>query len=180
MLSIRTETDTTEQGAIAFDARVRRELASTRAPPLVHAAELKFDGLAINLRYEDGLLVQAATRGDGSTGEDVTRNVRTHAPDPAAPPGRGAAGARGARRDLHAPGRLFERSTRPRRPQGQKVFVNPRNAAGQPAPARPGITARRPLSFSPTGLGRCRAGTMPDTHSGILDALAALACRCAR
>ena len=78
MLSIRTETDTTEQGAITFDTRVRRALGlDEAAPPLVYAAELKFDGLAINLRYEDGLLVQAATRGDGSTGEDVTRNVRT-------------------------------------------------------------------------------------------------------
>jgi len=78
MLSIRTETDTTPAGAEAFDARVRRELAlPADAPPLQYAAELKFDGLAINLRYEQGLLVQAATRGDGETGEDVTHNVRT-------------------------------------------------------------------------------------------------------
>ena len=70
MLSIRTETDTEASGAEAFDARVRRELAlSPDAPAVAYSAELKFDGLAINLRYEQGRLVQAATRGDGETGE---------------------------------------------------------------------------------------------------------------
>src|SRR5215208_2537641 len=70
MLSIRTETDTEASGAATFDARVRRELQLTDAdPPVEYAAELKFDGLAINLRYEAGVLVQAATRGDGETGE---------------------------------------------------------------------------------------------------------------
>ncbi|MDR2852567.1 MAG: NAD-dependent DNA ligase LigA, partial [Burkholderiaceae bacterium] len=78
MLSIRTETDITEEGARAFDARVRRELGlPPDAPPLDYCCELKFDGLAINLRYERGALVQAATRGDGETGEDVTQNIRT-------------------------------------------------------------------------------------------------------
>ena len=66
------------KGAIAFDARVRRELGlSETDAPVEYACELKFDGLAINLRYEHGVLVQAATRGDGETGEDVTQNVRT-------------------------------------------------------------------------------------------------------
>jgi DNA ligase (NAD+) len=69
MLSIRTETDISAAGAEAFDARVRRELAlPADAPPVEYAAELKFDGLAVNLRYERGVLVQAATRGDGETG----------------------------------------------------------------------------------------------------------------
>ena len=78
MLSIETETDTTSQGAIAFDERVRSALKRTESdPPVRYAAELKFDGLAINLRYEAGVLVQAATRGDGETGEDVTQNIRT-------------------------------------------------------------------------------------------------------
>src|SRR5471032_1910789 len=78
MLSIRTETDTTAAGAQAFDARVRRELKLTDAnPPVAYSAELKFDGLAINLRYEHGVLVQAATRGNGEEGEDVTSNIRT-------------------------------------------------------------------------------------------------------
>jgi DNA ligase (NAD+) len=78
MLSIETETDTSSQGAIAFDERVRAALKLAESdPPVRYAAELKFDGLAINLRYEAGVLVQAATRGDGETGEDVTQNIRT-------------------------------------------------------------------------------------------------------
>ena len=78
MLSIRTETDTGASGAIAFDARVRKELGLTEdAPQVSYVAELKFDGLAMSLRYEKGVLVQAATRGDGEQGEDVTHNIRT-------------------------------------------------------------------------------------------------------
>jgi DNA ligase (NAD+) len=76
MLSIRTETDTEASGAHAFDARVRRELGLQPDDAAVqYVAELKFDGLAINLRYENGSLVQAATRGDGEMGEDVTQNI---------------------------------------------------------------------------------------------------------
>jgi DNA ligase (NAD+) len=78
MLSIRTETDTESTGAQAFDARVRKELELTEADaPVEYVVELKFDGLAMNLRYEHGVLVRAATRGDGETGEDVTQNIRT-------------------------------------------------------------------------------------------------------
>ena len=78
MLSIRTETDIEASGARSFDARVRRELGLAEAdPPVEYVAELKFDGLAISLRYEHGVLVQAATRGDGEIGEDVTQNIRT-------------------------------------------------------------------------------------------------------
>jgi DNA ligase (NAD+) len=78
MLSIRTETDTEATGAQSFDTRVRKELGLSEAdPPVEYVAELKFDGLAMSLRYENGVLVQAATRGDGETGEDVTQNIRT-------------------------------------------------------------------------------------------------------
>ena len=78
MLSIHTETDSGPGGATAFDARIRRKLGLGEAdPPVEYAAELKFDGIAISLRYEDGLLARAATRGDGETGEDVTPNLRT-------------------------------------------------------------------------------------------------------
>src|SRR5688572_8321623 len=78
MLSIRTETDISDAGAIKFDAYVRRELGlDDTEPPVEYAAELKFDGLAISLRYENGILAQAATRGNGEVGENVTQNVRT-------------------------------------------------------------------------------------------------------
>jgi DNA ligase (NAD+) len=78
MLSIRTETDIEASGARNFDARVRRELGLKEGdPPVEYVAEPKFDGLAISLRYEHGVLVQAATRGDGEVGEDVTQNIRT-------------------------------------------------------------------------------------------------------
>jgi DNA ligase (NAD+) len=78
MLSIRTETDTEDTGAQAFDARIRKELSLGETdPPVAYVAEQKFDGLAMSLRYEHGVLVQAATRGDGETGEDVTQNIRT-------------------------------------------------------------------------------------------------------
>jgi DNA ligase (NAD+) len=78
MLSIRTETDISDQGAIAFDARVRRELGLGETdPPVEYNCELKFDGLAINLRYEQGRLVRASTRGDGTIGEVVTQNILT-------------------------------------------------------------------------------------------------------
>ncbi len=78
MLSIRTETDTEATGAEGFDTRVRKELGLVESePPVEYVAELKFDGLAMSLRYERGVLVQAATRGDGEVGEEVTQNIRT-------------------------------------------------------------------------------------------------------
>ena len=174
MLSIRTETDTTDQGAVAFDARVRRALGlDDTAPPVVYAAELKFDGLAISLRYEQGVLVLAATRGDGSTGEDVTRNVRTLRQIPlrlhgAPPPVLEVRGEIFMRRDD------FERLNVAQEAAGQKRFVNPRNAAaGSLRQLDPTITARRPLSFFAYGLGEVQGWAVPDTHSGVLDALAA-------
>ena len=78
MLSIRTETDTEASGAEAFDTRIRKELGLHDTDSAVdYVVELKFDGLAMSLRYEQGVLVQAATRGDGDMGEDVTHNIRT-------------------------------------------------------------------------------------------------------
>ena len=178
MLSIRTETDTEATGAEAFDARVRRELAlADDAPPIEYAAELKFDGLAINLRYEQGVLVQAATRGDGETGEDVTQNIRTIGQIPLRlkgepPPVLEVRGEVFMRRDD------FERLNERQREQGDKTFVNPRNAAaGAVRQLDPAIAAQRPLSFFAYGLGEVqgwhRSEGTPDSHSGLLDALAA-------
>jgi DNA ligase (NAD+) len=174
MLSITTETDTTEGGAIAFDARVRRELALTEAdPPVEYAAELKFDGLAMNLRYEAGVLVQAATRGDGETGEDVTQNVRTIGQIPlrlqgSAPPVLEVRGEVYMRRDD------FEKLNERQRERGEKTFVNPRNtAAGAIRQLDPALVRQRPLCFYAYGLGEVQGWELPATHAGLLDALAA-------
>jgi DNA ligase (NAD+) len=180
MLSIRTETDTEASGAVAFDARVRRELElPDDAPPVAYATELKFDGLAINLRYESGVLVQAATRGDGESGEDVTQNIRTIGQIPL------------RLRDIDAPvlevrGEVYmrrddfealnerQRERIARGDKGEKTFVNPRNAAaGAVRQLDPAIAAQRPLSFFAYGIGEVQGWTLPPTHAGLLDALAA-------
>ena len=161
MLSIRTETDTTAAGAIAFDARVRRELElDADAPPVVYAAEPKFDGLAMSLCYEHGVLVQAATRGDGEVGEDVTQNVRTMGQIPL----RLTAGASSqseqvpplleVRGEVYMRRDDFEALNARQREKGEKTFVNPRNAAaGAVRQLDPAIAAQRPLSFFAYGLG---------------------------
>jgi DNA ligase (NAD+) len=129
MLSIRTETDAGPTGAQAFDARIRRELKLAPGDaPIEYAAELKFDGLAVSLRYERGVLVRAATRGDGEVGEDVTPNVRTIRSIPLRladvdAPVLEVRGEVFMRRDE------FERLNERRRAAEEKVFVNPRNAA---------------------------------------------------
>jgi DNA ligase (NAD+) len=148
MLSIRTETDTEATGAQNFDARVRRELnLKDSDPPIEYVAELKFDGLAISLRYEQGVLVQAATRGDGEIGEDVTQNIRTIGQIPLrlpanVPPVLEVRGEVYLRRDD------FERLNERQSEKGEKTFVNPRNAAaGAVRQLDPAIAAQRPLSF---------------------------------
>lgn len=168
MLSIRTETD--DDGAMLFDARVRRELDLDAE--IEYACELKFDGLAINLRYEQGVLVQAATRGDGEVGEDVTQNVRTihviplHLADCPAE-------VLEVRGEVYMGRRDFERYNERQREKGLPTLVNPRNgAAGSIRQLDPQLAAKRPLSFFAYGLGEVRGWTLPKTHSAVLDALA--------
>ena len=175
MLSIRTETDAGENGARAFDARIRRELGLGAAdPPVEYSAELKFDGLAINLRYERGVLVRAATRGDGEVGEDVTPNARTIRSIPLRLQG-SAAAALEVRGEVFLRRADFDRINERQREQGDKVFVNPRNAAaGFLRQLDTHATATRPLSFYAYGLGEVVGWAVPQTHSGVLDALAAL------
>ncbi|WP_035054326.1 NAD-dependent DNA ligase LigA [Andreprevotia chitinilytica] len=176
MLSIRTETDTTADGALAFDASVRRELGLAESdPPVNYAAELKFDGLAINLRYENGVLVQAATRGDGATGEDVTQNIRTIRQIPLRLDSVGAVpGILEVRGEVYMRRDDFEKLNARQRERGDKTFVNPRNtAAGAVRQLDPAMAAERPLSFFAYGLGEVVGwDDMPLTHSGLLDALA--------
>ena len=174
MLSITTETDTTDGGAIAFDARVRRELGLTESdPPVDYNTELKFDGLAMNLRYEDGVLVLAATRGDGETGEDVTHNVRTIGQIPLrlrgdAPPVLEVRGEVYMRREA------FEKLNERQRAKGEKTFVNPRNTAAGAIRQHDSRVARdKPMSFYAYGLGEVQGWDLPETQAGLLDALAA-------
>ncbi|HYK12998.1 MAG TPA: NAD-dependent DNA ligase LigA [Burkholderiales bacterium] len=172
MLSIRTETDISDAGAIKFDAYVRRELGlDEQAPPVEYVAELKFDGLAINLRYEDGHLVQAATRGNGEVGEDVTQNVRTirHVPLKL----RGAAPTViEIRGEIYMRRSDFDRMNERQQAAGGKTFVNPRNAAaGAIRQLDSVMTAQRPLSFFAYGLGEFAGWPAPERHSEVLDAL---------
>jgi DNA ligase (NAD+) len=160
MLSIRTETDTESSGAKAFDSRIRKELSlDENSPEVIYVAELKFDGLAMSLRYEKGVLVQAATRGDGEYGEDVTHNVRTIGQIPLQLPS-------GVPDTLEVRGEVYMRrddfdalNERQRQKisegvRGEKTFVNPRNAAaGAVRQLDSNIAAQRPLSFFAYGLG---------------------------
>jgi DNA ligase (NAD+) len=175
MLSIRSETDTEASGAEKFDARLRRELGlAPQDPPLEYLAELKFDGLAINLRYEAGALALAATRGDGETGEDVTANVRTIRSIPLRLQG-AAPRLLDVRGEIYMTRSDFERMNERQRAAGGKTFVNPRNAAaGAVRQLDPGITARRPLRFSAHGFGRIEGWKPFERHHERLDALEAL------
>jgi DNA ligase (NAD+) len=184
MLSIRTETDTEASGAEAFDARVRKELGLSEAEPAVdYVAELKFDGLAMSLRYENRVLVQAATRGDGETGEDVTTNIRTigqiplRLPDQA-PPILEVRGEVYMRRDDFEALNERQRARMAAGTKGEKTFVNPRNAAaGAVRQLDSGIAAERPLSFFAYGLGELTAetegGPQWRTHFDLLQQLKA-------
>ncbi|KAF0205190.1 MAG: DNA ligase [Gallionellaceae bacterium] len=170
MLSIRTETDTEDSGAFNFDTRVRNALG-TLGGEIEYACELKFDGLAINLRYERGVLVQAATRGDGETGEDVTQNVRTIHCIPLRLSGCEAEVIE-VRGEVYMSRRDFERYNDRQRALGLAALVNPRNAAaGTIRQLDPALAARRALSFFVYGLGEVQGWALPATHSGILDAL---------
>jgi DNA ligase (NAD+) len=171
MLSIRTETDTDDSGAARFDARIRRELGlDTSQPPLEYAAELKFDGLAISLRYERGALTLAATRGDGEIGEEVTENVRTIRSIPMRLRGK-APELLEVRGEIYMNRAAFERMNQRQLEAGEKTYVNPRNAAaGAVRQLDPKVTARRPLTFSAHGFGRVE-GVSFRTQSEFLAAI---------
>ena len=163
MLSIRTETDNESSGASAFDARVRRELSLTDTDPdVAYVAELKFDGLAMSLRYENGVLVQAATRGDGEYGEDVTHNIKTigQVPLQISPSAQGLPEVLEVRGEVYMRRDDFDALNKRQLikiaegAKGEKTFVNPRNAAaGAVRQLDSNIAAQRPLSFFAYGLG---------------------------
>jgi DNA ligase (NAD+) len=171
MLSIRTETDVEASGAEAFDARIRKELGlGPQDPPVAYVTELKFDGLAMSLRYEGGILVQAATRGDGQTGEDVTANVRTIGQIPLRLLGANVPAVLEVRGEVYMARADFDALNQRQAAAGDKTFVNPRNAAaGAVRQLDSGIAAQRPLSFFAYGLGEVQwGGNAPTQHMVVL------------
>ena len=135
-----------------WDQRVRKSLETEGN--VAYTAEPKFDGTSVSLRYENGVLMQAGTRGDGSTGEDVTANVRTIKTVPLHLQGKGWPKVVEVRGEVVIPKKDFERLNAEQLKQGAKIFANPRNAAaGSLRQLDPRVTAARPLSFFSWGLG---------------------------
>ncbi|MGF6720814.1 DNA ligase (NAD+) [Paraburkholderia sp. GAS41] len=156
-----------DEDIAAFDKRVADALGET---PVSYACELKFDGLAISLRYVDGRFVQASTRGDGATGEDVSENVRTIRSIPLMLKGKRVPKVLDVRGEVLMFKRDFDRMNDRQRAAGLKEFANPRNAAaGSLRQLDPKITAQRPLSFFAYGIGVLDGEPMPATHSALLD-----------
>ena len=159
-----------EDEARAFDERVRKGLGTDQA--VHYTAEPKFDGTSISLRYEDGVLVSAGTRGDGSTGEDVTRNVRTIKTVPLKLHGKGWPAVLEVRGEIVIPIKEFERLNAEQLKAEAKVFANPRNAAaGSLRQLDSRITASRPLRFFPWGLGEVSGGSVPEHYSAVVEKL---------
>jgi DNA ligase (NAD+) len=156
---------------------VRRELGLAESdPPVEYVAEPKFDGLAMSLRYEHGKLVQAATRGDGEVGEDVTHNIRTIRQIPLHAARLAYRPLLEVRGEVYMPRADFDALNERQRAQGGKTFVNPRNAAaGAVRQLDSGIAAQRPLRFFAYGLGavtpEAEGGPAFATHFELLQTL---------
>ncbi len=156
-----------------FDRRVRERLELEGE--VAYVAEPKLDGLAISLRYVDGVLAQAATRGDGSHGEDVTLNVRTIPSVPLRLLGDGWPAVLEVRGEIYMPRAGFERLNRQAREKREKGFANPRNAAaGSLRQLDPHITAGRPLAMFCYGFGEIQGEALAPSHSTSIRRLADL------
>ncbi|WP_134705540.1 NAD-dependent DNA ligase LigA [Rahnella sp. CJA17(1/100)] len=152
-----------EESYLAFYKRVQDRLKT--AEPLTFCCELKLDGLAVSLLYENGELVQAATRGDGTTGENITANVRTIRAIPLRLHGDNIPARLEVRGEVFMPQPGFEAMNDEARRTGGKVFANPRNAAaGSLRQLDPRITAKRPLTFFCYGVGLLEGGELPRSH----------------
>jgi DNA ligase (NAD+) len=170
MLSLANAFD--EEDVAAFDRRVCEGLA---VETVEYSAELKFDGLAVTLAYEDGLFVQGATRGDGATGEDVTPNLRTVRSIPLRLEGRRRPKLLEVRGEVLMMRKDFDTINKRALEQGEKTFVNPRNAAaGGLRQLDPRLTAQRRLSFFAYGVGASEGFDVPPTHSRLMDSLESL------
>lgn len=156
-----------------FHRRVIERLdLSEEGDPLQYAAEPKLDGAAVSLLYEEGTLVRAATRGDGSTGEDITHNVRTIESVPLKLLGDGFPASLEVRGEVFMPRAGFEAYNEKAREAGEKTFVNPRNAAaGSLRQLDPKLTAERPLDMYVYAVGHVDGGELPELHSEILKQL---------
>jgi DNA ligase (NAD+) len=160
----------------AFNKRVTDWLNTEQQQ--VFAAEPKLDGLAISLRYEQGVLVQAATRGDGAVGEDVTVNVRTIKTVPLKLQGDNIPEVIEIRGEIFMPKAGFEALNKSQIAEGKKPFVNPRNAAaGSLRQLDSKITATRPLEIYCYGLGEIVGGERPNSHSEAMRLIASWGCR---
>lgn len=149
-----------------FDRRVREGLD---VEAVRYSAEPKLDGLAISLRYENGVLVQAATRGDGQRGEDVTQNVRTIGSIPLKLHGDGWPEILEVRGEIFMPKAGFEALNQRARDKGEKTFANPRNAAaGSLRQLDPTIAAQRPLDMFCYGVGLVEGGDLPQSYTAII------------
>ena len=162
-----------EEDMLDFDARARKQLGAGAS--ISYAAEPKLDGLAISLRYEHGILVQAATRGDGKRGEDVSSNVRTIPSIPLRLLGEDWPEVLEARGEIFIPRKGFDELNQRARSRGEKVFANPRNAAaGSLRQLDPRVTAARPLAFYCYGYGAVSSGDLASTYSGCISVLKSL------
>ncbi len=154
-----------EEEVLEFDRRVRERL---KVEKVEYVAEPKLDGLSISIRYEDGVLVRAGTRGDGTVGEDVTANIRTVKTVPLRLQGRGWPTVLEVRGEVVIRTRDFEKLNEERLANGEAVFANPRNAAaGSLRQLDPRITARRPLTFFPWDLGET-SSAVAQRHSDTM------------
>jgi DNA ligase (NAD+) len=161
-----------EQELEDFHRRVTDRLELEVTAPLAYAAEPKLDGAAVSLLYDQGQLVQGATRGDGTTGEDITHNVRTIDAVPLSLYGRGYPSTLEVRGEVFMPRAGFQAYNEQALARGQKTFVNPRNAAaGSLRQLDPRLTAERPLDIYVYSVGQVDGGKMPARHSEILDQL---------
>ena len=158
-----------DEDMLAFDKRVRDRLDVAE---IHYAAEVKLDGLAISLLYEQGKLVRAATRGDGATGEDVTSNIRTIKSIPLALRPAGFPARLEARGEVFMTKAGFEELNNRQQAEEEKLFANPRNAAaGSLRQLDPQITAKRPLQFLAHGIGIVDGGELPSSYFDILQSL---------
>ncbi len=159
-----------DEDLLAFNQRVQDRLKS--AEDIEYACEVKLDGIAVSLLYQNGLLVRGATRGDGANGEDVTQNVRTIKSIPLRLHGEGFPSVLEVRGEIYMPKAGFNALNEHARIAGEKLFVNPRNAAaGSLRQLDPRITANRPLEMCAYSVGWVDGGELPSTHSNVLAAL---------